>query len=152
MTNHSQFPLIGICLLLMAATCNTAAAQDAVRTEDPVLLGKWTVTENAKNGPITLVKEHANGTTTLTAFDATKRVLYAKTSQYHTEMHGKIKVFVFSNSKYTAGPDAGKTDKRTKSYVYRVDGKRFYEVRGMVDGVEESPGMVVWQRVDSPAT
>lgn len=152
MTSYTRFSLIAICLSLVAASRNTANAQDAIKTEDPGLLGKWTVTENSKSGLITLVKEHANGTTTLTAFDATKRVLYAKTSQYHTEIHGKVKVFVFSNSKYTAGPDAGKTDKRTKSYVYRVDGKKFYEVRGMVDGIEETPGMIVWERVDSPAT
>ena len=152
MTSHANFPLIAICLLLMAASYNTANAQEAIRTKDPLLLGKWQVTEKSKNGPITLVKEHANGATTLTAYDSTKRVLYAKTSQYHTEIHGKVKVFVFSNSTDTAGPDAGKTDKGTKSYVYKVDDKKFYEVRGMVDGVEETPGMIVWERVDSPAT
>jgi hypothetical protein len=147
MTSRKQFPLFPLYVLLWATFESGVAAQEATKTEDPFILGKWTVIENSKNGPITLVKEHVNGTTTLTAFDATKRVLYAKTSQYHTEKHGKVKVFVFSNSQYTAGPDAGKTDKQTRSYIYRVEWKSFYEVRGMVDGVEETPGIVVWERV-----
>ena len=152
MTNCKQVSLIGFCALLCASAGTWITAQDVTKTDDPLILGKWIVTENTKNGPLTVIKEHANGTTTLTALDATKRVLYSKTSQYHTERHGNVKVFVFANSKYTAGPDTGKTDRRTKSYVYRVDDKKFYEVRGMIDGVEETPGIIVWERVNSPAT
>ena len=141
-----------LCCALCLFSVGTLSAQEIRKFEDPLVLGKWTVSENSKNGPITLVKEHGDGITTLTAYDAAKRVLYAKTSEYHTEKHGQVKVFVFSNSKYTAGPDSGKSDKRTKSYIYRVTDKKFFEVRGMVTGVDESPGIIVWERIDAPAT
>ena len=148
----NRFALMLVYMLPSIAFVSGAAAQDIARTEDPMILGKWTTKANSKDGPITLVKEHANGTTTLTAFDATKRVLYSKTSEYRTEKHGNVRVFVFSNSQYIAGPNAGKIDKRTKSYVYRVDGRNFFEVRGMVVGTNEPPAIVVWEREDSPAT
>ncbi len=61
-------------------------------------------------------------------------------------------MLVFKNSKFTAGPDAGKTDKRTRSYVYRVDGKKFYEVRGKVIGVDEPVNILIWERETQPAT
>ncbi len=132
--------------------CQTVSAEDVLRTDDPAILGKWTAQENTKNGPVTLVKEHAEGRSTVTAYDAARRILYAKVSDYHTEKHGNVRVFVFSNSKYTGGPDAGKTDHRTRSYVYRADAKKFYEVRGMVEGVNEPPAIIVWDRVEQPAT
>ncbi|MEO9593242.1 hypothetical protein [Rhodopirellula bahusiensis] len=140
-----------VCTLSSVVFATTAHSQGIVKADDPLVLGKWTVTKKTESGSITLIKEHADGTTTLTAYDSAKRVLYAKTSLYHTEKHGGVKVFVLSNSQFTAGPNAGKRDRRTKQYVYRVDADQFFEVRGMVENTKEPPAIIVWERVDAPA-
>lgn len=141
----------GLFVLLASLLLGNVVAQDATKIDDQTIEGKWVAKESSRNGPIKLVKEHSGGRTTVTAFDSANRVLYSKTSEYHTERQGNVKVMVFKNSKFTAGPDAGKTDNRTKSYVYRVDANRFYEVRGIVIGVHEPVGLVVWDRESPPA-
>ncbi len=149
MTSVKRHTTISVAVCWFACCAFVARAQDSQRFDDATIVGRWTTKANSKNGPIKLVKEHGNGITTLTAYDATGRVLYGKSSEYHTEKQGNVKVFVFTKSRYTAGPDAGKTDNRTQAYIYRVDQKRFFEVRGMMTDSDESPAIIVWDRLNA---
>lgn len=152
MIPQSRLTQTYVLVLATSAFACSLSGQDISKIEDAAILGKWTAKAQTKNGPVTLAKEHSNGTTTLTAYDAANRVLYSKVSVYRTERHGNVKVFVFFDSKFTAGPDAGRTDKKTRSYVYRVDGKKFFEVRGMIVGEDEPPVVIIWEREESPET
>lgn len=86
-------------------------------------------------------------------YDAATNVLYAHTSDFKVECVGKTCYFTFSNRRQiTAGPNAGAISKEPVTHLFRIDKNRFYEVRGLLEGDEDEPGLVVWEREERGET
>ena len=75
------------------------------------------------------------------------RIVEEKNSEFRLETTGKVRVFTFFNKVFTAGPNKGRTDNAPQSYIYRVTGNTFVEVRGMMVGDDERLSAFTWERV-----
>lgn len=129
-------------LVLALALLGRAAEPDELLK---AVQGKWVRFQNAPGGKVTLIKEHRDQKTILTAYDERKRVLYSHTSEFTVEQSGRVKVFTFRNRTVTAGPDKGQQQKEPMSYVYRVVDGKFLEVRGVLDDDPNPPAMILWE-------
>ena len=109
--------------------------------------GKWVIYRDTREGRIKTVKEHLDGRTVLTTYDADDKVLYSHRSEYEVDATGNVYVFRYRNQEVLVGPDAGKKDKRDKAYLFRIEGDRFFEVHGMLKGDTGGPYLVVWERL-----
>ncbi len=112
--------------------------------------GRWVRKQATPMGEVTLVKEHKNATTTLTATDAAGNVLYAHVSDFSVEDAGKVRIFTFFNRLITAGPGKGHVAKEPVSFVYRVSNDRFIEAYGLLADDPSPPRMIVWERMQQP--
>lgn len=98
------------------------------------------------DGPLKrIVKVHRNGITTLTYYGAEDRVLLERESKYQLIQSGKVQIFKFFDPNVTRGP--AQPNSKGGAYVWRVDGNKFYEFRGVLEEDSSSPGVAVWHRV-----
>lgn len=134
--------------VLFLALCAVAGADDAPPVEPDPIEGKWSRTVDTNAGPVRVVKEHRDGKTTLETFDAAGNLLAAKTSDYELIETEHVRIFTFFNNVVTAGPGTGQVAPDTSSYVYRIEGKRFFEVRGLLKDQDEPFNVLVWERVE----
>lgn len=132
--------------LILVLPLSAVADDTPPVTPDPIE-GKWTRVVETANGPVRYEKEHRDGATTLEVFDAAGILLAAKTSNYELAETGKVRLFTFFNNVVTAGPGAGQVAPDESSYVYRVEGDRFIEVRGLLKDQVEPFDVLVWERV-----
>jgi hypothetical protein len=128
-------------LLIASATAAEPAPPESVE-------GVWQREVKTADGLVRVVKEHRQGKTVVTAKDEQGNVLYQHRSEYRVERSGKVSVLTFSNRTVTDGPGKGQVTKDPVSFIYRVKGDQFIEVRGVLDEDPEAPGLVKWKRVE----
>lgn len=133
---------LAVPLVLALAVAGRAAEPDELLKQ---VQGKWIRYQNAPGGKVTLIKEHRDQKTILTAYDERKRVLYSHTSEFTVEQSGRVKVFTYRNRTITAGPDKGQEQKEPASYVYRIVDGKFLEVHGILDDAPGPPAMILWE-------
>lgn len=134
-------------LIAGALHCLPAVA-DALRE----VQGRWMRQERTAAGQlVNIVKEHRGASTVLTAYDEQGTLLYAHESQFKLQAEGRLRVLMFYNRRITAGPNTGSFIKEPGSYIYRIDGGRFIEVQGMLEGDTSPPRIIVWERLEDDA-
>ena len=139
------FALVSLSLVIVSSS----HGDDPAPAEDESLVaGLWKVTFETSQGTIHHVKEHANGKTTVSVYDAEGGLIAQKQSRYELSRSGEARVFTYFDNVATAGPGIGQRDPRRRSYLYRVHDDRFYEIHGMMLD-DEGPVVVrVWKRMD----
>lgn len=130
---------------------SSSRGDDPTPAEDePHIAGLWKASFETPQGTVHHVKEHADGKTTVSVYDAEGALIAQKQSRYELSRSGETRVFTYFDNVATAGPAIGQRDPRRRSYLYRVRDNRFYEVHGMLLD-DEGPVVVrVWQRMDEP--
>lgn len=126
------------------------AKEASVKSDDEELTkvqGKWGRTVETGTGTIKIVKEHKGNKTTLTVMDSAGQVVEKKKSDFRVENTGKIRIFTYFNNAFTAGPNKGRADDAPQSYIYRVTGDTFVEVRGLLVGDDERRSAFTWERL-----
>ena len=83
----------------------------------------------------------------LTTFDPQGNVVFQHQSNYQVGTSGQVKILTYSNVLVTAGVETGHLRPGPFSYAYRVDGDKFYEVRGLLADTPESFDVIVWERM-----
>ena len=103
---------------------------------------------DSSHGAARAVKEVKGNRETVTYYDDAGKAVYATTADFKLELSGRVKLYTFSNLKVTVGQDKGGGADKPISYIYRVEGDRYYEGHGMlVDSPAGStPGVSRWQR------
>ena len=135
-------PALALALVLPIAEC----AGDAKPVPDDVT-GTWERKVNTPQGEYRIVKTHAEGKTTLRTFDAAGNIVEAKSSEYRLKDTEQVRIFTYFNNEFTAGPGAGVKVPGEFSYLYRIEGDRFYEIRGVLKGDADPFQVIVWERV-----
>jgi hypothetical protein len=98
-----------------------------------------------------ITKEIKGDVETLTTYDSDGNVLSAHTVKIKLALAGPIRVFVFSDLKYTEGPNKGEKANGTQAYIYKVAGDKFIEFWGIL-GDADSPVLTHrWKRQPSTA-
>ena len=138
--------------LVLLASSLTIAMSVAANGDDPIepikaVQGKWVRYQTTANGPVKIVKEHKGQRTIATGYDDKLNVIYSHESEFKIEQSGKVRIFTFFNRTITAGPNAGQKIKEPVSFVYRVAENRFIEVHGVLDGDNNLPNMIIWDRI-----
>ena len=112
------------------------------------LEGKWERQQKGEDGePLRIVKEHEAGRTTLTVYDEAGKVAHQHKSKYKLKETAQVRIFTYSDIVVTSGPNKGKTTAGPFSYVYRIAGDSFYEVREILLHDKGPPNIIVWKRV-----
>ena len=109
--------------------------------------GKWVRKIKTDQGTFTITKEHRGRKTTLTVTDSQGNLVDGKTSEFRLERRDQVRVFTFFNNVYTHGPYRGRSVDTESSYIYRVIGDSFVEIRGALVGDPDAPDAFVWERV-----
>jgi YD repeat-containing protein len=134
---------------IIAVLClGMVAAIEPVQEKVGSVEGKWERRQKDEGGEsLRIVKEHKDGRTTVTAYDATGNVVSQHTSQYKLRKTNDVHVFSYSNIEVTEGPAKGQKAAGPFSYAYRISDDFFYEFRGVLLGDSATPALFVWARV-----
>ncbi|MEM8672127.1 MAG: hypothetical protein AAGG48_31715 [Planctomycetota bacterium] len=108
--------------------------------------GKWIRSVETDGGTFKILKEHFGNKTKLTVYGPKGKVFEEKTSEFRLEIRNNVRVFKFFNNRFTAGPNKGRMVKAPASYIYRVAGDTFFEIRGMLIGDDSAPSVTTWKR------
>ncbi len=157
-----QFHQFCLVLLITLAFSGVSIAQDesvpkpTARDASPTpqadqdIEGGWERTIKTEAGKFRIVKEHNQHRTRLRVFDSSGKLVQEKTSRYDTETSGSVRIFTFFDSRIVAGKNLGAMDSGEKSYIYRVDGDKFFEVHGMLLTDRVPVSVLVWKRMSDP--
>jgi hypothetical protein len=133
-----------LCILIPMSTAGYA--DEPAEVKDAVT-GAWERTVTSKQGTYHLVKTHLDGKTTLHITGDDGTIVESKTSEYRLSETDEVRIFTYFNNLITAGPSAGARVPGEFAYVYRIDGDRFYEIRGMLKDDDGPVEVIVWARV-----
>ena len=148
-----------LCLFACVCVCGSTLAEvpssSPQKTKTPQsspedlaeVQGTWVRSVKTDAGTYTITKQHRGNETTLTITGADDRVVESKTSEFRLETTGKVRIFTFFNNRFTAGANRGRTVNAPQSYIYRVTGDTFVEIRGMLIDDDSEPAVVTWKRV-----
>jgi YD repeat-containing protein len=132
----------------LASLCLATLVASGWAEEDRDVIGKWERSQNGEGGKVfRLVKEHQDGQTTVTTYDAAGAVLAQHRSQYKVRKTEDVRVFEYSNVEVTHGPNEGQTAAGPFSYAYRIEADSFYEFGGVLLADSTPPMLLVWTRV-----
>jgi hypothetical protein len=109
--------------------------------------GAWERTVTTPDATYHFVKSHLDGKTTLQVTDSDGAVVESKTSEYRLSETHEVRIFTYFNNVITGGPNAGARVPGEFSYIYRIDGDRFYEIRGLLKDDDGPVEVLVWDRV-----
>lgn len=133
-----------LCVLLWSgpAFAGSVEEDDAASVQ-----GRWQrLTKDSQGRTVRFEKEHRGRKTILTAFDEAGAVAYSHTSEFELSRSGKVRVFTYFNLVVAGTKPAGAEERR--SYIYKVEGDRFFEVQGLLIGQEkDEPVFLVWDRM-----
>lgn len=94
-----------------------------------------------------VVKQVGGDTETVTTYGPDDRVLNAHTAKFKLGRRGGVPVCTFYDRRITAGPEQGRSESASRSYVYRLRGDDFDEVWGLLPGQEQREVVVKrWRR------
>jgi hypothetical protein len=142
-----QWPArLGLCVLVLSG----AVIGDDERPVDPIA-GAWERTVTTPQGAYRFVKSHLDGKTTLHVTGPDGTVVESKASEYRVSETEAVRVFTYFNNVVTAGPNAGQRAAGESSYIYRIDGDRFYEIHGLLKSDDGPVQVIVWNRVQEEA-
>lgn len=125
----------------------TSTASEAENDDLAAVQGKWVRTVETDRGTFKIVKEHKGNQTTLTVTDSDGQIVEEKKSEFRLERTDTVRIFTFFNNEFTAGPNKGRTDNAPQSYIYRVTGDTFVEVRGLMIGDDDRLAAFTWERL-----
>lgn len=109
--------------------------------------GKWERFMTSNGMKYRIVKEHRDHATAVLVYDSTGKLLQEKHSRYEIDTSGSVRVFTYFDNKVVAGQNRGAFLADENSYVYRVDGDRFYEIHGIRIRDDQKVQIIVWKRV-----
>lgn len=110
------------------------------------LQGRWELIFKAQGRTVRSVQAIDGNKSTVTRYDEKGAVLEAHTADFTLSISGRTKIFTYSNYEVTAGPAKGKR-RSQRSYVYRLDGDSFFEVRGVLVDQSEPIAVNHWRRM-----
>ena len=145
------FALVVTAALVSGQTATTPLTDpaEAARKDLAAIQGKWERSE--RSGLFSsrrVVKEIEGDKETLTTYDKKGNVVAAHTVVIDVQRGGPVRLFRYSNQKFTAGPQKGRTNAHGGTYVYRVTESTFTEVWDLLAGQERSAIRVLeWTRV-----
>ena len=138
----------------------SVSAQESAKAKEPTqvraadqIKGKWVLHRETPQGRYTTIKQHVDGSSIVTTYDPAKNPVAAHRSEYRVDDSGGANVFRYRNKVVLIGPNKGSKDPTVSEYIFRIEGKTFYEVHGMLPGDKGKPRLVVWHRYedkDSP--
>lgn len=108
--------------------------------------GRWTRKVKSGNQVVTITKEHTDNKTVVTAISSTGEVLHQHTSEDKVEVLGRTKVLTYWNRTVLVGPEKGKVATEKRSYIFRIHQGKFVEAHGLLEGDEDPPVVIVWER------
>jgi hypothetical protein len=109
--------------------------------------GLWTRTQKTSFfSSQRITKEIKGDVETLTTYDSDGNVLSAHTVKIKLALAGPIRVFAFSDLKYTEGPNKGEKANGTQAYIYKVAGNTFIEVWGILGDADSPIRALRWKR------
>jgi hypothetical protein len=112
--------------------------------------GLWVRTERVGLfGSRRITKEVKGDTETLTYYDNEGNVAQAHTVKVKLRRAGPIKVFVFTDQEFTAGPNAGQKMPHAIPYVYKLVGNTFVEIWGVLEAEDREFEVLRWERAKS---
>jgi len=94
-----------------------------------------------------VVKQIRGDTETVTTYGPNGQVVHAQTARFRLSRSGDVPVYTFFDRRITAGPEQGRAEDASKSFVYRLRGDEFDEVWGLLPGQEQRELMIKrWKR------
>jgi hypothetical protein len=112
--------------------------------------GQWTRTERTGLfGRQRVTKEIEGDLETVTYYDSSDEVSSAHTVKVQLRRAGPIKVFLFKDQTFTAGPNKGEKQEGTAAYVYKVVGDTFIEIWGVLDEGDATLRVLRWTRAST---
>ncbi len=142
--------IIPVSLTLLICTCVVADEPDAALQQDYAAIGgTWQREMRDEQGrTLVVTKSEQDGMSLVTIRDAQGKILHSHHSQYKLERSGEVRIFRYWNRTVTDGPDKGRIDTQTRSYIYRIHADRFYEIHGLLLEDTGRPSVIVWERVE----
>ncbi|WP_237229164.1 hypothetical protein [Rubinisphaera sp. JC750] len=125
---------------------DNSTAEDAAARELAAVQGTWFRTVKTDQGEFTFMKEHAGHTTSLVITDAKGQLVEEKHSKFELSTDGPVRIFTFSDNIFVAGPNRGRVAPAPQSYIYRVVGDTFYEIRGLLKEDKDGINAFTWKR------
>jgi hypothetical protein len=109
--------------------------------------GVWSRTERVGLfGKQRMTKEIKGDTESVTIYTSSGEVSSAHTVKVELRRAGPIKVFMFKDQTFTAGPNQGQTMDATIGYVYKVVDDTFIEIWGILEEGDAEVRVLRWKR------
>src|SRR5262249_2869290 len=125
-----------------------AKPESAAEQDLKEIQGRWFYEYANRAGVKMRVEKQGDGMNdTVTEYDAQGNTIHTQTSTFGLRRHGPLRVFTILQSVVTAGPQMGAQRQGNRSYVYRVEGDRFIEAWGLLEGDRGLPTIIVWKKV-----
>jgi hypothetical protein len=142
---------------VIAAAYQVTAQDDAAEAESnavdlQAVQGLWERPLRDQDGNVVgrATKHVQKNNETVTYYDRDGNVLHAHRVQIMLRREGGVRHFLHSPKEIIAGPEKGKKSDRGGGYIYKIEGDRFLEIRGIQIGEErERAGILVWTRKDA---
>ena len=113
-----------------------------------VVQGLWTRMESVGLfSKRRITKQIQGDRETVTYYDTTNNVERAHTVKVDLRRAGPIRIFAFSEQKFTAGPNQGEQTQGSGAYVYKVVDDTFVEIWGVLGDDDQPIEVMRWQRV-----
>ena len=139
-------------LLLCGLIVPVTALADEPDTELQLIQGVWQVEGKAADGTaVRIVKHVAGESETVTVFDAEGNTVHEHAADFELTKTEHVRIFTYFNYRLTAGPSKGTTRDGRFSYLYRVEGDRFIEIHGILNGDKGPPRVQIWSRMKDEA-
>ncbi len=109
--------------------------------------GEWVCYRDTPQGRFMTIKHHLEDQTVVTTYDPNNTPLQSHRSEYRIESSGSVSIFRYRNKVVLIGPNVGAKDERESAYLFRIEGDRFIEVRGMLNEDRGEPSLIIWKRL-----
>jgi serine/threonine protein kinase/tetratricopeptide (TPR) repeat protein len=116
------------------------------------LQGKWERVSSTESSPFgnaqRAIKEIKGNKETVTFYDDKGQVVRSHRVSVQLAQTGKVRTFSYTNMEILDGPNKGQKTSGRGSYIYVLDGDRFYEANNLLttDG-PDAPDLSIWKRV-----
>lgn len=139
---------MSLAMLIVASTCSQVVANvhfqqktvEELEQEDlDAIQGEWERPLLDKQNIVVgrAVKAIAGTTETVTYSDRQGNVLSSHRATISVKRLGPVRLFLYKDGIYTAGPRKGQKQAGQGAYIYKVRADRFIEIQGMLVGQEQ---------------
>ena len=121
--------------------------QDAPKEDLEAIQGLWSRTyRSGLFSTSRVTKEIQGDREVVTYYTSDGKVDNANSVKIRLRRAGPIKIFTYSDWKYTAGPNAGTEREGSYEYVYKVVGDTFVEIPGVLTDQDADVSLMRWKR------